>query len=631
MMPAAPLLPDNRVGAYVIDRVLGQSGYAVVYAALRASDGLAVAIKEFLPTRFVHRERDGTVALSDSTDRLDFDRALAQFVQQGESMSRCEHPNLVKTHEVFAERGTAYIVMNLVHGQRLSEAFKLMMLTGETQLNSLLVSLGSALHSIHEKGLVHGYVQPRHIILTADESPVLLDFAGARRLCSTSLDPAESLLANGYAAPEQYTSDDLGPSADIYGLGAVLYCAVAGEAPVDAPSRIIMQDRGERIRSAVESASGLFTRKFLGAIDSALVLDAKRRTQGFPDWGHQLEQGAIAPEAGRPSSESSPDFNLLESAPASSEVDESFIEAFQSRLDQGARPDLVRRIGSRPPQSAKPWRWVILVGIAALALAVLNDPLGLFLRSQPAPEVESAGLPEPAPKSAPGPAPGPMPGRAQKVVDQKTTPSDATGVVASVHQLPLRTESVPASSQAQSSARVPETIETVAETPSLAVTPREAVTLPAPSTLDRLEEEAIQAEESTVVSSLGSQADEQSVRATAELPDSTERANPELTDAERKEIDELLVAAREDIKSDRLTSPAGRNAFERLSKVLRIDPDNEEAKAGLDAVVERYIGLAKRAHGRGDAARVTTYLDRAERVLPGSKRTAAVRVELGRP
>ena len=64
MMPAAPLLPDNRVGAYVIDRVLGQSGYAVVYAALRASDGLAVAIKEFLPTRFVHRERDGTVALS---------------------------------------------------------------------------------------------------------------------------------------------------------------------------------------------------------------------------------------------------------------------------------------------------------------------------------------------------------------------------------------------------------------------------------------------------------------------------------------------------------------------------------------------------------------------------------------
>ena len=93
----------------------------------------------------------------------------------------------------------------------------------------------------------------------------------------------------------------------------------------------------------------------------------------------------------------------------------------------------------------------------------------------------------------------------------------------------------------------------------------------------------------------------------------------------------MLVAAREDIKSDRLTSHAGRNAFERLSKVLRIDPDNEEAKAGLDAVVERYIGLAKRAHGRGDAARVTTYLDRAERVLPGSKRTAAVRVELGRP
>ena len=273
---------------------------------------------------------------------------------------------------------------------------------------------------------------------------------------------------------------------------------------------------------------------------------------------------------------------------------------------------------------------MILVGIAALALAVLNDPLGLFVRSQPAPEVESAGLPEPAPKSAPESAPGPMPGRAQEVVDQKTTPSDATGV-ASVHQPPLRTESVPAASQAQSSARVPETIETVAETPSLAVTPREAVTLPAPSTPDRLEEEASQAEESTVVSSLGSQADERSVRATAELPDSTERANPELTDAERKEIDELLVAAREDIKSDRLTSPAGRNAFERLSKVLRNDPDNEEAKAGLDAVVERYIGLAKRAHGRGDVARVTTYLDRAERVLPGSKRTAAVRAELGRP
>ena len=62
-----------------------------------------------------------------------------------------------------------------------------------------------------------------------------------------------------------------------------------------------------------------------------------------------------------------------------------------------------------------------------------------------------------------------------------------------------------------------------------------------------------------------------------------------------------------------------------------MDPENAGAKAGLEAVVERYIGLAKRAYRRGDAARVATYLARAERVLPGFPRTAEVRAELGSP
>ena len=619
MISAAPLLPEDRVGAYAIDRLLGQSGYAVVYAALRLSDGLAVAVKEFLPTRFVHRERDGTVALSDSADELDFKRALAKFTQQGEEMKRCEHPNLVKTHEVFAERGTAYIVMDLVHGQRLSEAFKLMMITEETQLNSLLVSLGSALQSIHEKGLVHGYVQPRHIILTADESPVLLDFAGARRLVSTSTDSDGSLLAKGYAAPEQYTSDDLSPAADMYGLGAVMYCAISGEAPADALSRTVMKDNGERIRAAVESASGLFTRKFLATIDSALVLDPARRTQSFPDWWYTLEHGVIAPDAYHGSAENTIDLDPIEPASAGSEVDEDFIEAFQSRLNEGTRPDLARRIGSRPPQSSKPWRWAIPVGIAALVYVVLNDPLGLFVGSPKSPDVESVGLPLPAP------------GVSEGAANQAATSSEPTAVAARDGEAGAKTDNATASPEAQISAEASRSSKTAAETSAPTVTLNKEEMLPLPSTESRVQGEAERAEAAVAVSSFGSQGDKQSVGAVAESTNSVEPVNSELTDAEQEEIDGLLRAARDDINANRLTSPAGRNAFERFSKVLRMDPENAGAKAGLEAVVERYIGLAKRAYRRGDAARVATYLARAERVLPGFPRTAEVRAELGSP
>ena len=619
MISTAPLLPEDRVGAYAIDRLLGQSGYAVVYAALRLSDGLAVAVKEFLPTRFVHRERDGTVALSDSADELDFKRALAKFTQQGEEMKRCEHPNLVKTHEVFAERGTAYIVMDLVHGQRLSEAFKLMMITEETQLNSLLVSLGRALQSIHEKGLVHGYVQPRHIILTADESPVLLDFAGARRLVSTSTDSDGSLLAKGYAAPEQYTSDDLSPAADMYGLGAVMYCAVSGEAPADALSRTVMKDNGERIRAAVESASGLFTRKFLATIDSALVLDPARRTQSFPDWWYTLEHGVIAPDANHGSAENTIDLDPIEPASAGSEVDEDFIEAFQSRLNEGTRPDLARRIGSRPPQSSKPWRWAIPVGIAALVYVVLNDPLGLFVGSPQSPDADSVGLPLPAP------------GVSEGAANQAATSSEPTAVAARDGEAGAKTDNATASPEAQISAEASRSSKTVAETSAPTVTLNKEEMLPLPSTESRVQGEAERAEAAVAVSSFGSQGDKQSVGAVAESTNSVEPVNSELTDAEQEEIDGLLRAARDDINANRLTSPAGRNAFERFSKVLRMDPENAGAKAGLEAVVERYIGLAKRAYRRGDAARVATYLARAERVLPGFPRTAEVRAELGSP
>lgn len=98
--------------------------------------------------------------------------------------------------------------------------------------------------------------------------------------------------------------------------------------------------------------------------------------------------------------------------------------------------------------------------------------------------------------------------------------------------------------------------------------------------------------------------------------------------ADQARINELLEGARADLAAQRLTMPAGNNAYEKFRAILAINPRHEGARNGLEGLVNRYMLLAQQAADEGDFDRAVTLLDRAAMVEPGSSRVMRAKVAL---
>ncbi|MFT5134936.1 MAG: tetratricopeptide (TPR) repeat protein, partial [Gammaproteobacteria bacterium] len=124
-------------------------------------------------------------------------------------------------------------------------------------------------------------------------SPVLLDFGSARQALSEETKTLTSLVTPGYAPFEQYysRSDEQGPFSDIYGMGATLYRAVTGIAPIDAIERgkSILTTSKDAIVSASEIAKGKYPDHILMAIDHAIQFKAEERPQTIEEWLKDFE------------------------------------------------------------------------------------------------------------------------------------------------------------------------------------------------------------------------------------------------------------------------------------------------------------------------------------------------------
>jgi len=110
-----------------------------------------------------------------------------------------------------------------------------------------------------------------------------------------------------------------------------------------------------------------------------------------------------------------------------------------------------------------------------------------------------------------------------------------------------------------------------------------------------------------------------------ERPAITKIVNPPPSSARDDEIGELLRAAVADVEALRLTTPPGNNALERYQHVLTMEPGNEEAARGLEAIVIRYVTLANTAMSNGELAKAQQYLDSAGAILPEDKGVALAR------
>jgi len=292
------LQPDQVLqDRYRIISVLGEGGMAVVYRAVDTRLDVHVAIKEMIP--------------QPGLDAHMLAQLRQQFQKEAYTMARLDHPHLVRVTDFFSWRGSEYLVMNFVTGESLAERIEREGPQPEAQVLVWAGQLLDALAYCHAQGVLHRDVKPQNVIIRPDGRVVLVDF-GLVKLWDPS-DPHTKTTMRGmgtpeYAPPEQYDMymGHTDARSDIYSLGATLYHALAGQAPLTATMRISDPEQFRPLRSLGLNVS----RRTEEAILKALELARSQRWQSaaemaealgvpVPAWGAEKVSAATAPPTPR--------------------------------------------------------------------------------------------------------------------------------------------------------------------------------------------------------------------------------------------------------------------------------------------------------------------------------------------
>jgi len=286
------LKPGHRLHWYKISKILGQGGFGITYLAHDINLDKDVAIKEYLPIEMAVREGDFSVHPVSEDHGKQYKWGLDRFITEARTLAKFNHPNIVRVFSVFEENNTGYMVMQYEHGASLQAMLAGRKTMEEADLLKILIPILGGLEQIHRAGFIHRDIKPDNIFIREDGSPVLLDFGSARHALGEKTKTLTSLVTPGYAPFEQYysKSDEQGPWTDIYGLGATLYRAVTGVAPLDAldRSKAILEASHDTVVSAAEIGRGKYSERFLNAIDYAIRFRIQDRPQSLAEWKREF-------------------------------------------------------------------------------------------------------------------------------------------------------------------------------------------------------------------------------------------------------------------------------------------------------------------------------------------------------
>lgn len=214
--------PDVLNDRYVLDERLAVGGMGEVWKATDRLLGRPVAVK-LLKQQY----------LDDETFRSRF-RAEARFA------AGLQHGGIAQVYDYGEQDDVAYLVMELVPGETLSQ---ILARDGRLSVDATLDLIGQAaraLHVAHSAGIIHRDIKPGNLMVTADGTVKITDFGIARSGDSSMTQTGMVMGTAQYVAPEQATGKRVTPAADLYSLGVVAYESLAGAPPFTADTPVAL-------------------------------------------------------------------------------------------------------------------------------------------------------------------------------------------------------------------------------------------------------------------------------------------------------------------------------------------------------------------------------------------------------
>jgi hypothetical protein len=257
---------EQLLGRYRLVERLGAGGFGVVWHAHDEQLDRPVALKR--------------IPLPSEQDR---ERATREAL----ATARLSHPAIVALYEARADEDAFYLISELVHGDTLALLIAEDRLCDEEVLE-IGLALCEALEHAHARGVIHRDVKPHNVLVPHETdtpsrssgSPVakLADFGGATLAGDEALTRSGDVFGTlAYMAPEQSEGHEVGPSADLYSLGLVLYEALSGVNPVRGRTPAATARRiGTPIEPLARRRRDL-PRELTWALDSAIAGEQERR------------------------------------------------------------------------------------------------------------------------------------------------------------------------------------------------------------------------------------------------------------------------------------------------------------------------------------------------------------------
>ncbi|MBN1395820.1 MAG: serine/threonine protein kinase [Pirellulales bacterium] len=220
-------------GPYELVREIGRGGMGVVYEARQKGLDRSVAVKMILAGHLASAE------------------IVRRFQTEAKAAARLRHSNIVHIHDVGQHAGQHFFAMEYIEGRGLDKLISAGPLDAQRAVR-LISKVARAVDHLHRQGVLHRDLKPSNILTDAEEEPFVTDFGLAKVFASDSQTTATGVIAGtpSYMAPEQASGRRaaVGPAADVYSLGAILYELLTGappfraETPLDTLMEVLSRD-----------------------------------------------------------------------------------------------------------------------------------------------------------------------------------------------------------------------------------------------------------------------------------------------------------------------------------------------------------------------------------------------------
>ncbi len=208
------------IAGYEILGELGRGGMGVVYKARQPGLNRIVALKMIL-----HADHAG------ADEKMRFER-------EAQAIARLEHPNIVQVYAIREHEGKPFFSLEFVTGGALDKKLTVNSLSTSDGA-SLVETLACGMDAAHQADVIHRDLKPANVLITEDGIPKITDFGLAKNLDEAGQTQSGAIMGTpSYMAPEQAAGKTqlVGPGADVYALGAILYECLTGKPPFQAPT-----------------------------------------------------------------------------------------------------------------------------------------------------------------------------------------------------------------------------------------------------------------------------------------------------------------------------------------------------------------------------------------------------------